>query len=272
MSASVRTPPCAKIAAEGRRRSPHWLLRSAGVKVTAVCNDAGCCTWLLRVGPHFDCDRERPAPLHADSQPCTASASVRILCTRPDHTKKSKTMTADPRKAAEEYLEANKLPQLLEVGVGARTHGNKPAQRRMHTLFHACAGGKLERTTKISLKLVCWNVVQAARALRAALQLMTAELLFHKPDDPRAFIIDYLTKVKTGGTRPLLDEKDLETVFGMFDVVQRGVINVEQADAALRNVLGPSSSLGLEAGATLTKEQFVDSMSKAMQANVPYKQ
>lgn len=102
---------------------------------------------------------------------------------------------------------------------------------------------------------------------------MTAELLFHKPDDPKAFISDYLTGVKTGGTRPLLDAKDLETVFGMFDVVGRGTISVAQAESALRNVLGQGASLGmLEPDAQLTKDQFVEAMSSSLQANVPYTQ
>ncbi|KAG1673941.1 hypothetical protein FOA52_015696 [Chlamydomonas sp. UWO 241] len=105
------------------------------------------------------------------------------------------------------------------------------------------------------------------------LETMTATLMFHKPADPRAFIIDYLTKAKTGGTSPLVNDTDLDTMFGMFDIVGRGVISSEQGDNALRSVLGPGSSLeavGVAPGSVLTKDKFVDAMSRAIKANMPY--
>ena len=106
-------------------------------------------------------------------------------------------------------------------------------------------------------------------------EALTATLIFHKPSDPRAFVVDYLTKAKTGGTSPLVDATDLDTMFGMFDVVGRGVISSGQGDAALRSVLGAGASLeavGVEPGSVLTKDKFVDAMGRAIAANVPYKQ
>ncbi len=99
-------------------------------------------------------------------------------------------------------------------------------------------------------------------------------MLFSKPDDPKTFIVEYLENVKRTGTECLLTNEDLQTMFGMFDVVNRGVITTQQANAALRSVLGPSAdlqSVGVEPDARLTKQQFVESMMTALTASVPYR-
>lgn len=105
--------------------------------------------------------------------------------------------------------------------------------------------------------------------------MMTATLLFNKPDNPKAFMAEFLTNVKLTGTKPLINREDLDAMFGMFDVVKRGVITCDQANNALRSILGPSvtlQSMGVAEGANLTKEQFVDNMEAALRENVPYRQ
>jgi hypothetical protein len=76
--------------------------------------------------------------------------------------------------------------------------------------------------------------VRAARACQGVL----AELLFHKPDDPRAFIVAALERVKAAGARPLLDGRDLSAMFDMFDVTRSGTVTAAQANAALATALG----------------------------------
>jgi hypothetical protein len=43
-------------------------------------------------------------------------------------------------------------------------------------------------------------------------QALTAQLLFHKPENPKQFICRYLEQVKVAGTPPLLTKEDLETM------------------------------------------------------------
>lgn len=65
-------------------------------------------------------------------------------------------------------------------------------------------------------------------------QAITAQLLFYKPDDPKAFICKYLEDIKSTGTPTLITEQDLETMFGMFDITKRGSVTAEQANRALQ--------------------------------------
>mmetsp|Transcript_23808 Transcript_23808/g.52192 ORF Transcript_23808/g.52192 Transcript_23808/m.52192 type:complete len:129 (-) Transcript_23808:638-1024(-) len=127
-------------------------------------------------------------------------------------------MAVDPRKAAEDYLEQHKVPQLLEA--------------------------------------------------------LTAQLLFNKPDDPKSFIVKYMENAKLAGTPPLLNQEDLQTMFAMFDVTNRGVVTSEQANNALRSILGPAADLqdvGVAPKAILTRDQFVKAMMEALHMAIPYK-
>eukprot|EP00798_Chlamydomonas_sp_ICE-L_P030429 gene30429-35437_t len=127
-------------------------------------------------------------------------------------------MEQDPRKAAEEYMEKHKVPQLLEA--------------------------------------------------------LTSSLLFHRPDDSKAHICKYLENVKSVGTPALLTEVDFETMFSMFDITNRGSVTSEQANNALRSILGPSGSLedvGIKSTSILTKDMFVKSMTDAIHKALAYK-
>ncbi|KAJ9514629.1 hypothetical protein QJQ45_028346 [Haematococcus lacustris] len=80
-------------------------------------------------------------------------------------------------------------------------------------------------------------------------QTLTAQLLFHKPDNPRSFLIKYLEKVKVEGAQPLIDENDLRTTFAMLDVLKRGSVTEDQALSTLRSMLGAGASLSDHPGA-----------------------
>lgn len=105
--------------------------------------------------------------------------------------------------------------------------------------------------------------------------MITAQLLLHKPDNPKRFIAKYVETVKLQGTAPLLNEEDLRTMFAMFDVTKRGVVSFEQAEAALRSVLGPQATLAdtssLTPGSFIKEKEFVDAMMQALKEAVPYK-
>jgi hypothetical protein len=103
-------------------------------------------------------------------------------------------------------------------------------------------------------------------------EAVTAQLLFYKPTDPKEYSCQYLAQVKEFGTPPLLTAVDFETMFGMFDITNRGVITAEQATSALKNLLGKGASLCLPEGKQfLLKEEFVTAMDAAMKDSAPYK-
>jgi DNA-binding phage protein len=102
-------------------------------------------------------------------------------------------------------------------------------------------------------------------------QMLTAQLLFHKPKDPRAFLLDLLTKIKAQGAKHLLTKQDVETMFGMFDITNQGTLSKQQAYQAVKTVLGPDHRVVranaadcADAKATLTKAQFVEYVTGAL--------
>ena len=75
------------------------------------------------------------------------------------------------------------------------------------------------------------------------MQVITSQLLYHKPDDPKKFIIDTLTTLQQQGAKPLLDDVDIDTMFNMFDVTQQGVLSKKQAYRAVKTVLGANHAV-----------------------------
>ncbi|NWR73690.1 EFC10 protein, partial [Centropus unirufus] len=93
------------------------------------------------------------------------------------------------------------------------------------------------------------------------LQRLSALLLYHRPDNPREFLIQALESVKAGrraqGEFPdLMDEGNLGAMFGLLDVVGRGHISATQFREALKT-LGLSTE-GLQVGddACITLDVF----------------
>lgn len=107
--------------------------------------------------------------------------------------------------------------------------------------------------------------------VRSILETLTAQLLFHKPDNPRSFLIKYLEKVKVEGAQPLIDENDLRTTFAMLDVLKRGSVTEDQALSTLRSMLGAGASLSDHPGAVphgkfLKEDEFVAVLMSALKA------
>lgn len=71
---------------------------------------------------------------------------------------------------------------------------------------------------------------------------MTAALLLHKPDEPCKFLAEYLSGLQTLGAQPALTREDLRTMFGMFDVTEKGVVSVAQADQVMHSCQGHFSA------------------------------
>ncbi|KAI8471657.1 MAG: hypothetical protein J3K34DRAFT_458190 [Monoraphidium minutum] len=80
-------------------------------------------------------------------------------------------------------------------------------------------------------------------------QGLIAELLFVKPPESRAFLLEQLERIKQAGARPLLDAADLRAMFDMFDVTGSGVVTAAQANAALATALGGARAAEAAEGA-----------------------
>merc|ERR1712146_265823 len=85
------------------------------------------------------------------------------------------------------------------------------------------------------------------------LQRLSAAVLFHRPDNPRAFLLQQLEALKSGQDMLFTDD-DLQTMFGMFDIVRKGNITVDQYKQAMVT-LGVDSPVD-PAGNTVTFEEF----------------
>ncbi len=71
-----------------------------------------------------------------------------------------------------------------------------------------------------------------------------AQLLYHKPTDPRAFLVQQLELLKVARQPGLLNRRDLSAMFHMFDLTGRGHVTAEQADNALATILGRGGGSG----------------------------
>lgn len=106
-------------------------------------------------------------------------------------------------------------------------------------------------------------------------QGLLAELIYNKPPNPKQYIVTQLEKIKVAGTKPLLDQADLQTMFGMFDVTKKGVVTEQQATNALRTVLGTRAPAADPATAhanslaLVNEEQFIKYMTKVLVQATP---
>merc|ERR1712054_575916 len=85
------------------------------------------------------------------------------------------------------------------------------------------------------------------------LQRLSAAVLFHRPEDPRSFLLQQLEALKSGEDM-LFTEEDLKTMFGMFDIVRKGSITADQYKQAM-------TTLGVDtpadpAGPNVTFDEF----------------
>eukprot|EP00128_Syssomonas_multiformis_P015134 Colp12_sorted_trinity150504_noHs@28723 len=72
---------------------------------------------------------------------------------------------------------------------------------------------------------------------------ITANLIYEKPDDPKRFIVDYLTNLKnvrlSAGKvhpAPMFTDEDLVALFRLFDVSKKGKITLAQYTEAMKDL------------------------------------
>mmetsp|Transcript_39188 Transcript_39188/g.85253 ORF Transcript_39188/g.85253 Transcript_39188/m.85253 type:complete len:215 (-) Transcript_39188:393-1037(-) len=103
-------------------------------------------------------------------------------------------------------------------------------------------------------------------------EMMTAALLYYKPEDPKQFLVDRLVKLKCGNGEPFFLDNDLKTMFSMFDITGRGTITIDQCNAAMATLMGPGKdakdALGPEK-ALLTCDEFISVMKEALSSVAP---
>ena len=73
------------------------------------------------------------------------------------------------------------------------------------------------------------------------LQNLTAALVFHRPEDPKAFMREHirrLQKAKSDHTQSLplfIDDSNVRSVFGMLDLTGRGHVTLHQYEEAMKS-------------------------------------
>ncbi|XP_030839484.1 EF-hand calcium-binding domain-containing protein 10-like [Strongylocentrotus purpuratus] len=70
---------------------------------------------------------------------------------------------------------------------------------------------------------------------------ITSQLVFHRPENPKTFMIDYISKLKEGRTTQmnypcLFDDTNIDSVFGMLDPTKKGHITLEQYREAMQTM------------------------------------
>ena len=84
---------------------------------------------------------------------------------------------------------------------------------------------------------------------------LTAALVFEKPEDPKAFAIEFIEKLQKSQKDPehskppsLVDTSNLESIFGMLDITKTGYISLPQYRKAMISIglkkFNPSPSGG----------------------------
>lgn len=71
---------------------------------------------------------------------------------------------------------------------------------------------------------------------------LTAELVYYRPDDPKAYARDFIQKLQKAHSDSdidppcLIDQSNLESIFGMLDITNTGYITCEQYLKAMSNL------------------------------------
>lgn len=75
------------------------------------------------------------------------------------------------------------------------------------------------------------------------LENLTSALVIEKPADPKAFAKNFIQKIKTAQSEPdvvqppsLVDDSNLESIFGMLDITKTGYISREQYVKAMKSL------------------------------------
>merc|ERR1712195_37626 len=95
------------------------------------------------------------------------------------------------------------------------------------------------------------------------LERLSAAVLFHRPENPREFVLEQLRKIKSG-EETLYSEEDLKVMFGMFDLTRRGWISKQQYSQAmsiLSTEAAPepeSDNISFEKFTALAKQSMAD--------------
>ena len=123
------------------------------------------------------------------------------------------------------------------------------------------------------------NAYLEQHKLLPLIENLTSAVLFAQPDDPKEFIANWLqelidARASNSLTPPsLVEDSNLESLYNMLDITQRGVINAEQYKAAMIS-LGVESYNTNPLGATndrISKDTFLNEAQSALtHANSTY--
>ena len=137
----------------------------------------------------------------------------------------------------------------MEEEETANTTSSRPESASATSAPPALAAGPME--------------VEAARYLREhkipeLLQNLTAELVFSRPEDPRAFMRQHIEQLQKAKSDPaqnppvLIDDSNVKSVFSMLDLAGKGSVTRQQYLEAMKS-LGVSKFNSNPPGAEINK-------------------
>ncbi|XP_066490329.1 EF-hand calcium-binding domain-containing protein 10 [Tiliqua scincoides] len=96
---------------------------------------------------------------------------------------------------------------------------------------------------------------------------LSALLLYHRPEKPKEFLIKTLERIKlarlTGTDYPyLMDESNLDAMFGMLDAADQGYITLAQYKGALESLGLSSQNVPYKETDLITPTLFKDNVMK----------
>lgn len=105
----------------------------------------------------------------------------------------------------------------------------------------------------------------AEHDLLAVMEQSLAALIYAKPEDPKAFLVNYLSTLKKAGRKEttFFTDDDLSIMFGLFDLAGKGIMAPKQYANALKN-LGIERAPAIEQ--PINKERFVQLARTALDA------
>jgi len=197
-------------------------------------------------------------------------------------------VTTDPVQAAEDYMKANNISGLLQVRsdpvqVSRRSRPpSSPKSVPPHSLQNVLLPSLSLRGGRVARELLLTCVF-----ISPLLQILTASLIYHKPNDVNSHLVDILRQMQlasqveedadlslasTNFVGCLFSDEDLSTMFNMYDMNNTGTMSKDQAMNAVENLVGPaaletlelSRYLGDQRQGAVTQLQFTEACKYAL--------
>ncbi|TPX40126.1 hypothetical protein SeMB42_g04422 [Synchytrium endobioticum] len=100
--------------------------------------------------------------------------------------------------------------------------------------------------------------------LPALLERLTAEVLYHQPENVQAFLVSRLSEIsRDGSAQSFFSTQDLKSLFGTFDRLDTGQISLIQYQEAMK-IIGADKTANMSLPPPITEDIFLAEAQKAL--------